>query len=59
MGRNNIFITIHEVAKLDLENYNQKISINKNESYKMIQNKVNFFKKYCKIIKNYLEMNIN
>ena len=59
MGRNNIFITIHEVApKLDSGKIiiQKKISINKNESYKMIQNKVNFFlkKNIGKIIKNYL-----
>ena len=48
MGRNNIFITIHEVTpKLDSGKIiiQKKISINKNESYKMIQNKVNFFLK--------------
>ena len=59
MGRNNIFITIHEVApKLDSGKIiiQKKININKNESYKMIQNKVNSFlkKNIGKIIKNYL-----
>ncbi len=60
MGRNEIYITIHEVtSKLDSGRIvvQKKIKIYKNDNYKIIQNKVNFFLKnnIGKIIKKYLK----